>query len=136
VAGVRLQIAQNYFQQCALARAVRPEQPNFVAALNTAGEILDQRALAIGFADIFQLRDQLAGTLAGVHVHFNLANLLAACRPVATQLFQAQHAPFVAGTRALTPWRIQTSSCANTLSNLAFTTASSLNMRSLIADTR
>ena len=95
-AGVRLLLAQNDLEQCALARAVGAEQTDLVTALDAAGEIIDDLARAERLADMLQFRHQLAGAVARIQTHLHLTLLLAAGSAFAPQLLQAQHAAFVA----------------------------------------
>ena len=70
--------AQNEFEQCGLARAVRAEQADFVATQNGGAEVSDDHALAKGLAHMHHLRHQLAALVAAIDVHVHAAHHVSA----------------------------------------------------------
>ena len=95
---VRCQFAQNQFQQGGFARTVRPDQTDFIATHQRAGELLYHALIAVDFADSFQLCNDLAGTFAGSDIQFDLTLLIAACTAFQTHLLQTAHTAFITAT--------------------------------------
>ncbi len=84
------------FKQRGLAGAVGADQADLVAAQDRRAEIAHHLFVAIGFVDLGQFRDDLAGTLAGRDVEPDLALLFAPRAALAAQLFQPPHPALVA----------------------------------------
>src|SRR5690606_29898648 len=60
-------------EQCRLAGAVRPDQPDAVAALDARGKIAHDGALAVALDDVRRLDHQLAGKARVLHGHSDAA---------------------------------------------------------------
>ncbi len=60
-AGIGRLGAGEHFDQRGLAGAVRADDADAVAALNADREVVDDRAIAVGPADVLGLDDQFAG---------------------------------------------------------------------------
>jgi len=94
-ARLRLEVAQQEAQQRRLARSVRPDDADAVAAHDRRGEVPDDGPLAIREADVLGLEDQPARTLGLLDAHAQQA-ALAARLALLAQPFQRAHASFVA----------------------------------------
>ena len=102
-ARVRLQFTENQLQQRSFAGAVRPQQANTIAALDTSGKIANDDFAAVGLGNVLQLRYQLAGALATVNVELYLALLFAPRGAILAQLLQPADAAFTAGAARFDP---------------------------------
>src|SRR5689334_19670893 len=58
-AAVRLELAGQELQQCGLSNAVRPDESDTVAALNTESKVANDLALAEALGDVISLDDRL-----------------------------------------------------------------------------
>ena len=95
--GVGLQFAQNELEQGRFARAIGPEQSDFVAPQNGGAEIIHDFARAKTFGNMGQLGHQLAADGAAVDIHINAAHDFAARLTLRAQLIEAHDAGRGAG---------------------------------------
>ena len=101
LANIRLFLAQDQLQHRGLARAVRPDQPDLVAAQDSRAEVADDGLVTIVLADVEQFGDDLAGAFARRHIKLHLSLLLAPRATLATQFLQSPDATFIAGAARL-----------------------------------
>ncbi len=100
-AGIGRKGAQQQTHQGALARAVRSDQGQSVAAHQSHREALDQGELPETLADVAQFRHQAARTRPRIDLDSNLAQPGAAFGAVVPQPLQSRHAPRVARAPSL-----------------------------------
>src|SRR6185437_10150381 len=98
---IRRHLPEDEANQGRFARAVRADEPDAIAAHDARREPRDQLPSAEAFADVRQLRDELARALAGIQAHPHRAEALAPRSPLPTQLLQSAHPSFVAGATRL-----------------------------------
>ncbi len=98
---IRPHLTQYDFEQCAFARAIRAQEANLVAALNTAGKITDDIAPTKAFTDVAEFSHQFAGAVPAFDIHLNLANAFPPCGAFPPQLFQPAHPALIAHSARL-----------------------------------
>ena len=96
-AAVGFDLAQDQLQQRRLARPVRADQADPVAAHDPGREIAHDDAIVIALDHVGELGHHLAALLALVHGELHVAEPVATGRTLAPQGLQSPHAAFVAG---------------------------------------
>ena len=94
---VGLQLTQNKFEQGGFARAIGPEQADFVATQDGGAEVIDDFARTKTFRHMGQLGHQLAAHGAAVDIHIDAADHFAARLALGAQLIKAHDAGRSAG---------------------------------------
>src|ERR1043165_5127889 len=95
-ARIGLQLSEDQTQQRRFTGAVRADEAQPVATLQSHRQPPDDRPLREALADVYQLRDQLARALAGVERELEIAKLLATSGAFDAQCFEPAHSPFIA----------------------------------------
>src|SRR5262249_2745565 len=70
---LRRQVSQQELKQRRLARAIRPDDPNLVAALDRGREVTNNRLVAVAEGCTLGFDDQTAGTLGLLELHLRRA---------------------------------------------------------------
>ena len=96
-AGIRLQLADQHFQEGRLADAVRADEADPVAPGDAGGEIIDQRAAVIGLRHVEGLDHQLAALARGAGLHRHLADGAAGVAALLAQIVEGAEPAHVAG---------------------------------------
>ena len=101
---MRLELAQQHPQQRGLAGAVGADDADLVSAHDAGRKIANDRALAVGERDSFDVGHQRAAALTFLNGKLHLARR---ALPLGTRCwricFERSHAPFVAGAAGFDP---------------------------------
>ena len=100
-AAVRLQLAQDEFEQGGFARAIGAEQTDFFTTHDGAGKVLHDEFVAKRLAHLGQLGHDLAAGLALGHIHVDAAQRIAALGAAGAHVLQPGDAALAAGAARL-----------------------------------